>query len=91
MKKASKIIIKGTVQGIFFRNYIKKNADELDLKGFVRNLLDGDIEVFVEGEIENVDKMCEMCKIGPKHAVIKEIIPTEASFQDFKDFKILHI
>ncbi|MBS3092913.1 acylphosphatase [Candidatus Pacearchaeota archaeon] len=91
MKKANKIIIKGTVQGMFFRSFIKENADALGLRGFVRNLDSGDVEVIVEGEIENVDQMHEVCKQGPKHAVVKELEITEIPFQDFQEFKILHI
>ncbi len=91
MKKANKIIIRGTVQGIFFRNFIKENADALKLKGFVRNLDNGDVEIIIEGEIENVDQMHEICKQGPKHAVIKEMEIMEIPFQDFDEFKILHI
>ena len=91
MKKAAKLIIKGNVQGVFFRGYIKENADALGLRGFVRNLDNGDVEVIIEGEIENVDQMHEICKQGPKHAVIKELEISEIPFQDFQEFKILHI
>lgn len=91
MKKAVKIIIKGSVQGVLFRGYIKDGAENLGLKGFVRNLEDSNVEVFVEGDIDNVDKMFEHCKKGPKHAEVKEVIITEEPFQDFKEFKVLHI
>ena len=91
MKKAVKCIIKGTVQGVFFRNFVKENADRLKLRGFVRNLENGSVEAFVEGEIDNVDEFCEICKKGPKHSQIKSVEVIEQPFQDFKDFKILHI
>jgi len=91
MKKAVKIIVKGTVQGLYFRNFVKENADSLELKGFVRNLNSGDVEVLVEGEIDQVDKMHEICKQGPKNAIVKNVLMEEAPFQDFKEFKILHI
>ena len=91
MKKAVKAEIKGTVQGVFFRNFIKENADKLGLKGFVRNLDNGNVEVFIEGEIDNVDKMCDICRQGAKHAVVKDVKVEEQPFQDIKDFKILHL
>ena len=91
MKKAVKIVVKGTVQGLYFRNFIKENADSLELKGFVRNLNSGDVEVLVEGEIDQVDKMHEICKQGPKNAIVKNVLMEETPFQDFKEFKILHI
>ena len=91
MKKAVKITIKGVVQGVFFRNFIKENADKLGLNGFVRNLESGDVEVFAEGDIDNVDKFYAICKQGPKHSQIKDVKVEEARFQDFKEFKVLHI
>lgn len=91
MKKAVKIIISGTVQGVFFRNFVKDNADKLHLRGFVRNVENGRVEVFVEGDIDNVDKLFELCRKGPKHAVIKNIEIVEQPFQDFKEFKVLRI
>ena len=81
MKKAIKIIIKGTVQGVFFRKFIKDNADKLKLKGFVRNLENGNIEIFAEGEIDDVDKLCQICKEGPKHSKIRNVNVKETSFQ----------
>ncbi len=91
MKKAVKILIKGTVQGVFFRNFVKENADKLDLKGFVRNIEGNKVEVFAEGDIDSVDKFYGICKKGPKHAVIKEVTLNEQPFQDFKEFKVLRI
>jgi acylphosphatase len=91
MKKAVKITVKGNVQGVFYRNYVKEHAERLELFGFVRNIEEGNVELFVEGDIEKVDEMFELCKKGPKHAVIDSTEMAETSFQDFKDFKILHI
>ena len=54
MKKAAKIIVKGTVQGIYFRQFVKEHADNLKLRGFCRNLDNGDVEVIVEGEKERI-------------------------------------
>lgn len=83
--------INGTVQDIFFRGYIKENAERHNVKGFVRNLEDGRVEIFLEGDNDDVDKVVELCKKGPKHALIKSIEIKPEKFQDFKTFKILHI
>lgn len=91
MKKSIRIYISGTVQGIFFRGFVKENAEKYNVKGFVRNLEDGRVEVFLEGNNEDVDKMIELCKKGPKHSEIKSIELKDEKFQDFKTFKILHI
>lgn len=91
MKKSLRLYISGVVQGVFFRNFVKENAEKYDVKGFVRNLEDGRIEIFLEGNVDNVNKMVELCKTGPKHAQIKDIEIKEEKFQDFKNFKVLHI
>ena len=91
MKKSVRLYIEGAVQGIFFRNFVKENAEKNDVHGFVRNLDDGRVEVFLEGGNEKVDRMIEFCKKGPKHAQIRNVILKEEKFQGFKDFKVLHI
>ena len=91
MKKAVRLYIKGTVQGIFFRQFIKDNAERNNIRGFVRNLEDGRVEVFIEGNQEDVEKMIELCRKGPKHAQIENVEIKEEKFQDLREFKILHI
>jgi acylphosphatase len=91
MKKSVRLYIDGAVQGIFFRNFVKENAEKEDVRGFVRNLEDGKVEVFLEGNIDPVNKMVEICKKGPKHAQIRKVEEKEEKFQDFKNFKVLNI
>lgn len=91
MKKAVRLYVSGTVQGIFFRQFVKDNAERYNLRGFVRNLEDGRIEIFIEGDLENVNKMIEISRKGPRHSQIKKVDVKEEKIQDFKEFKILHI
>lgn len=91
MKKSIRLYITGTVQDVLFRAYVKENAERYDVKGFVRNLEDGRVEIFLEGDSENVNKMVELCRKGPKHAQIRSIEEKPEKFQDFKVFKVLHI
>jgi acylphosphatase len=91
MKKSVRLYINGIVQGIFFRAFVKTNAEKLNVKGFTRNLEDGRVEVFLEGDSESVNKMIALCKQGPKHAQIKSVDIKPEKFQEFKTFKILHI
>ena len=91
MKKSIRLYITGTIQGVFFRAFIKENDEKYNVKGFVRNLEDGRIEVFLEGDADNVNKMIELCKKGPKHSKIEKVEEKEERFQDFKTFKVLHI
>ena len=91
MKKSVRLYISGIVQGVFFRAFIKENAERNNVKGFVRNLEDGRVEVFLEGDTENVNKMIELCQKGPKHSQIKNVEIKPERFQDLRAFKVLHI
>jgi acylphosphatase len=90
MKKAGRFLVQGTVQGIFFRQFVKEHADDLGLRGFVRNLDSGDVEVVAEGEDEGIKRLVEFLKRGPKHAQIRDVRFDERRWSgDFKEFKIL--
>ena len=91
MKKSLRLYVTGIVQGIFFRKFIKENAERYNVKGFIRNLEDGRIEIFLEGNTNEVNKMIELCKKGPKHSQIRTVDIKPEKFQDFKEFKILYV
>ncbi|MCK4650513.1 acylphosphatase [Candidatus Pacearchaeota archaeon] len=90
MKKAARFVVQGTVQGIFFRQFVKEHAEDLKLRGFVRNLESGEVEVVVEGEAENLDRLLGFLKKGPSHAQIRNVKVEERKWSgDFEEFKIL--
>jgi acylphosphatase len=90
MKKAAKLVVKGTVQGIFFRQFVKGHSDDLKLTGFCRNLENGDVEIIVEGEAEQIERLAGFVKKGPEHAQIRNVEVEEKKWSgDFKEFKVL--
>jgi len=90
MKKAAKIIVKGTVQGVFYRQFVKGQADDLKLRGFVRNLENNDVEIIVEGEQENLGRFVRSLEKGPKHSQIRSVEVSERRWSgSFREFKIL--
>ncbi len=89
MKKAVRVYFFGTVQGVFFRAFIKEKADKLGVKGYVRNKEDGSLEAWFEGNSRDVNKMIEVCKKGPRHAIIKRLDIVDEYIQGMKDFKII--
>ncbi len=91
MKKSVRMTISGSIQPVFFQSFIKNNADEAGVKGFLRYLEDGRIEIFLEGDMDKVDKMLPICRRGPEHSMIRKIEEKEEKFQGFKEFKILKI
>jgi len=90
MKKAVRVYLSGSVQSMFFRLFVKENADKLGIRGFLRRLEDGRTEIFIEGESAAVDQMAEICKTGPKHAIIRGFEQKEERLQDFKDFRFIN-
>ena len=92
MKKGIKLTISGTVQRVFFRQFCKENADKFGLKGFVRNLDDGNVELVVEGESEGVEQMIAKIREGPPHSQIRDVQVEEKKWSgEFKIFKVLRI
>jgi acylphosphatase len=90
VKKAMKINIQGTVQGIFFQQYIKDYADKMEIKGFSRTLENGKVEVLAEGENDDLDALLIEIKEGPKHSQIRNVEIEEKKWTgEFKEFKIL--
>jgi acylphosphatase len=90
MKKAARFIVQGTVQGIFFRQFIKEHADALKLTGFCRNMDDGTVEIVAEGESEAIERFGGFAKSGPQHAQIRNVSVEEKKWSgDFKEFKVL--
>ncbi|MEA3248278.1 MAG: acylphosphatase [Nanoarchaeota archaeon] len=90
VKKAARLIVKGTVQGIFFRQFVKGHADNLKLRGFVRNLANGDVEIIVEGEEDSIKRIVGFVRKGPEHAQIRDVQIEERKWSgDFRKFKIL--
>lgn len=91
MKKSVRLYISGFIQGVFYRPYIKENAERLNLRGFVRSLEDNRVEVFLEGDVDSVTKMIEICRKGLKSTEIRDIEVKEERFQDFKNFQIMKV
>lgn len=85
------VFISGLVQGVFFRWNTKRNADKLQLSGWVRNLPDGRVEAIFEGKKESIEKMIEWCKKGPSGAIVEKVeIIYEDYKGEFKGFKIIY-
>lgn len=87
--KTVKVIIKGRVQGVFFRKFIFNNAIKLDLNGYVRNIND-DVEAIFSGSDSSVEKMLEMCRKGPYGSKIDKIEVKELKEERFDEFEIIY-
>lgn len=87
----ARVFISGFVQGVGFRQFIKRNASKLGLTGWVRNLPDNRVEAVFCGSKEKINEAISLCRKGPFLAEVKdvEIIwqnnqPGEESFENFE-------
>lgn len=91
MIRRARIVVKGTVQGVFYRYSTKQAADALGLTGTVRNRPDGSVEVVAEGEEEVVGRLVEWCKQGPKGAFVEHAdVEWAENTGGFRDFSIIY-
>ncbi|XP_010241806.1 PREDICTED: uncharacterized protein LOC104586321 [Nelumbo nucifera] len=66
-------VIKGRVQGVFYRNWTIENAQQLGLKGWVRNRKDGSVEALFSGDPDSVHEMEKRCRRGPPDAMVTSL------------------
>lgn len=91
MKKQYTIKIKGEIQGVGFRFWLREKANNLNIKGFVRNQDNGDVYVLAQGEQEDLDDFLDICSGGPELAKVKKIDHQEDQNlnENLEDFKII--
>ncbi|MEW5895903.1 MAG: acylphosphatase [Candidatus Omnitrophota bacterium] len=83
------VLIAGIVQGVFFRSFMKEKAQELGVKGWVKNRVDGTLESVMEGKKDAVDELISWCRKGPPMADVDYIHLEREDFRDeFKSFNI---
>ena len=84
--------IHGTVQGVSFRAYAREQARRLTLKGWVRNLPDGDVEAIAEGPPAEVEAFLAWCEKGPPEAEVESVTLSdpEPATGEFSSFEIRH-
>ena len=86
----ARIYVLGFVQGVGFRQFVKKTAQNLGLKGYVRNLPDGRVKAVLQGSKENIEKLIKLCEKGPFFSEVKSVGVNFEEEEEFEDFKILH-
>lgn len=67
------VFVSGRVQGVFFRDSTRQEAERLGLSGWVANKSDGRVEAVFEGPSEEVRQMVRWCEEGPSHADVDDV------------------
>jgi len=86
--KRAQVVVRGAVQGVFFRVETRDRARSLGLAGWVQNAPDGSVEGVFEGEDERVDSMVDWCSRGPRGAYVDDVEVTWAEPQGEDGFSI---
>lgn len=79
--KTRHLHIQGRVQGVWFRESMRREAERLGVAGWVRNAPDGSVEAVIQGSDETVDALIEWARIGPPMARVERIDLTDAQGQ----------
>lgn len=88
-KACAHVTISGKVQGVYYRLETRDQAIALRVKGWVKNLPDGRVEGFFEGDREKVEALVAWCRQGPPRAAVSEVkVKWEECRGDFDDFKV---
>ena len=82
------LLIKGKVQGVFFRQTAKSIARQNKLNGWIRNTPEGNVEVKICGEEEGLQKFISWSRTGPEQARVENVQITESDIEEFDDFSV---
>ena len=83
-----RLVIKGKVQGVFYRANAKKTADENNITGWVQNTKEGNVEMMASGTQQALNTLIEWCKKGTTRAHVSEVQITEIKDETFNHFTI---
>jgi acylphosphatase len=94
IEKIVAVRVQGHVQGVGFRAFVQREAERLDVKGWVRNRVNGDVEALFAGDTSAVDALVALCRRGPDHARVTDLSmyeprPDELSDQPLTGFHLL--
>lgn len=86
-------IVKGIVQGVFFRYHTARTANNFLIRGTVKNLPTGDVEVYARGDEENIEKFEAFLHSGPPSAKVEQVIKEQLKGNDkhgYTGFEIIY-
>jgi acylphosphatase len=85
---ARHVSITGRVQGVFFRAWLREQANALGVTGWVRNCPDGRVDTHIEGEEAAVERLIERLHKGPPSAQVEDVHLWDVELFDYDDFEV---
>ncbi len=85
-----KVLVSGRVQGVFYRAFVKQNAEQLGLSGWVKNRRDGRVAAEIEGNKEAIKKMLGLMRHGPSAARVDNIQTADMEEKGSEGFEIIY-
>jgi acylphosphatase len=83
-----RVVVSGQVQGVFFRDTLRRRAQASGAAGWARNLPDGTVEAVFEADPAVVDSLVEFCRKGPGRAEVESVEVTEEEPEGLTGFEI---
>ena len=89
MQEGAKITVSGLVQGVGYRYFCYRKAIELGIRGYAKNLINGSVELEIEGDKDMISEFIKELKIGPLNASVSSVNAEPVAFKNrFSDFRI---
>jgi acylphosphatase len=83
-----RVVVHGQVQGVFFRDTVRRMAQQRGVKGWVANRSDGAVEAVFEGEPDAVERLVDFCRRGPRGAQVRSVDVRDEVPEAETDFRI---
>jgi acylphosphatase len=83
-----RLLIKGKVQGVFYRASAKSMAEKTGVGGWVKNTKEGDVEIHATGTEAQLQAFTEWCRRGPSNACVTDVVITAEDEAPFEAFHI---
>ena len=83
------VVVHGRVQGVWFRDSMRREAARLGVAGWLKNRPDGSVEAAFEGPSEAVDTLTRWCEHGPAGARVVRVETREEPAEGLADFRIV--
>jgi acylphosphatase len=83
-----RVLVYGFVQGVFFRDTLRRRAEAAHVAGWARNAPDGTVEAVFEGERDAVARLVSFCRKGPRGAHVDRVEATDETPEGLRGFSI---